>query len=171
MSFIKYPKNYHANGYGWHNMAAMGYAKPPSPSKECNFSPKIGSSVYPQSLNMPMPGGQFGGGAIGMPPLPNSTYGQSQPTGVQLSYGFSTNILPAQVPNAVRADSVDIGPGIGWNIGGHSNSRSQGSSSFDGGVRDELAIAQVEKPCEAVYVPDEDMPIYSFGYPSVSEIQ
>lgn len=25
----KYPKNWHANGYGWHNLAALGYDKNP----------------------------------------------------------------------------------------------------------------------------------------------
>lgn len=27
MSFTKYRKNYHANGYGWHNSAALTYGK------------------------------------------------------------------------------------------------------------------------------------------------
>lgn len=163
MSFIKYPKNYHSNGYGWHNLAAMGYAKPPSPAK----APQ--QSIYPTSFNMPMPaqGSNYSyGGGMGMPPLPGSR--GPAPTGMQLSYGFSPNVVPSQVPNVPRADSVDTGPGIGWNIGGSIGSGSgSGTPSTPDGVHDVIE-AQQEKPCQAIFVPDEDMPIYSFGFPSVS---
>lgn len=27
MSFTKYPKNWHSNGYGWHSSAALTYGK------------------------------------------------------------------------------------------------------------------------------------------------
>lgn len=166
MSFTKYPKNYHANGYVWHNLAAMGYAKPPSPVK----SPQ--QSIYPTSFNIPQPqqntNYSYGGGGMGMPPLPGSR--TAAPTGAQLSYGFSANVVPAQVPNVPRADSIDGGPGIGWNIGGSNDSGSRssaGTPKTPDGIHDVIE-AQQEKPCQAIFVPDEDMPIYSFGFPSVS---
>lgn len=173
MSFTKYPKNYHANGYGWHNMAAMGYAKPPPtlPSSNNSFSSGV-SSIYPSApARMPMPTpGVFANTGPAMPPLPNSPY--SANVGVQLSYGFAPSIEPAQIPNVPRADSIDSGPKLGWNIGGVGGGSSSSSipsrTSIDSGVHDPIK-AQQEVPCQSIFVPDEDRPIYSmFGFPSVS---
>lgn len=183
MSFNKYPKNYHANGYGWHNMAAMGYAKPPSPSKNSSFSSGV-SSLYPSTYGMPLPNAFGGNGpTMSMPPLPNSQYNNAGNVniGAQLSYGFAPNILPNQIPNVQRNDSVEkyggggigVGAGgstFGWNIGGISDNGSNRSSSVDSGVHDPIQ-AQQEKPCQSIFVPDEDMPIYSFGFPSVSNFR
>ena len=45
MSFTKYPKNYHANGYGWHNNAALTYG-----FKDPNSETSSGvSSLYPSN--------------------------------------------------------------------------------------------------------------------------
>lgn len=76
MSFTKYPKNYHANGYGWHNLAAMGYAQPPTPAPAANGGYGYPSqSPYPAQLSMPMPGMPSPMSpnppmGFGMPPLP-----------------------------------------------------------------------------------------------------
>lgn len=171
MSFTKYPKNWHANGYGWHNNAALSYPKPPSPTKPSGYSPGA-SSIYPSAYGMPVPGRPAGTspyptmpmpGAPGMPPLPGSNYYNSG--NAQLSYGFAPNILPTQIPNVHRNDSIES-PGLGWNIGGGGGGRS--IDSFDSGVLDP-AKAQKEIPCQAIHVPEDEMPIYSFfGLDSVS---
>lgn len=172
MSFTKYPKNYHANGYGWHNMAAMGYAKPPLPSHSSSTSGV--SSIYPSPYGgMPMPGpGAFVNTGPAMPALPNSSYNSGGNVGVQLSYGFSPNVVPANIPNVPRADSIDSGPQLGWKIGGGgaSGSSTPSTTSFDSGVHDPIK-AQQETPCQSIFVPVEDQPIYSFGFPSVSECE
>lgn len=173
MSFTKYPKNYHANGYGWHNMAAMGYAKPP-PSSNNSFSSGV-SSIYPSAhggMPMPMPSA-FANTGPAMPPLPGS---QNQYSGVQLSYGFAPSVVPAQIPNVPRVDSIDSGPKLGWNIGGMGGGASSfprppsvaSTTSTDSGVHVPIT-AQQERPCQSIFVPDEDRPIYSFGFPSVSD--
>lgn len=172
MSFLKYPKNYHANGYGWHNMAAMGYAKPPSPSSG-SISSGV-SSIYPSpysGMPMPMPTpGAFASSGPAMPTLPNSQYNNGGNVGVQLSYGFAPGIVPAQIPNVPRADSINSGPKLGWNIGGVGAGGSSAPSitSVDSGVHDPIK-AQQETVCQSIFVPEEDRPIYSFGFPSVSE--
>lgn len=72
MSFTKYRKNYHANGYGWHNLAAVGYAEAPKDTTSISSGSSGVSSLYPSSyLSMPpLPGG--GMPMPGMPPLPGS---------------------------------------------------------------------------------------------------
>lgn len=168
MSFSKYPKNYHANGYGWHNLAAMSYPKPQSPTRASSVSSGT-SSIYPSSqLSYPtmptLPGSQQPyqqfAGMPQMPPLPGS---QNSNLGTQMSYGFAPNITPSHIPNVRREDTVDTGPSVGWNFG---DSRSS-SQSVDSGVHDQIQ-AQSEIPCQSIFVPDEDLPIYSFGQPYVS---
>lgn len=164
MSFNKYPKNYHSNGYGWHNLAAMGYAKPPSPSKTSSLSSGV-SSIHPSppygypSGMPPLPGSQPAYSGMGMPQMPPLP-GSNQNVGVQLSYGFAPGITPSHVPNVRRDDSVDAGPGIGWSFGGNNSTNSLHSN--DSGVHDTIQ-SQNEVPCQAVRVPEEDMPIYSLG--------
>lgn len=100
-----------------------------------------------------------------MPPLPGSN---SANMGVQLSYGFAENVSPSKIPNVRREDTVDMGPSIGWSFGGGGGGHSTPSrNSSDSGVHDAIQ-AQTEIPCQAIFVPDEDMPIYSFGRPYVS---
>lgn len=57
MSFSKYPKNYHAHGYGWHNMAAMGYSKvdPSISSGSSGVSSLYPSATQPANLGMKYP--------------------------------------------------------------------------------------------------------------------
>lgn len=153
-------------------MAAMGYAKPPSPSSG-SISSGV-SSIYPSpysGMPVPMPTpGAFACTGPAMPTLPNSQYNSGGNVGVQLSYGFAPGIVPAQIPNVPRADSIDSGPKLGWNIGGVGAGGSSAPSitSVDSGVHDPIK-AQQETVCQSIFVPEEDRPIYSFGFPSVSE--
>lgn len=161
MSFNKYPKNYHSNGYGWHNLAAMGYAKPPPNSNTNSMSSGV-SSINPSQYSYPkypsamppLPGQQSA--FSGMPQMP-CLPGSNQSSGVQLSYGFAPNIAPCSVPNVHRDDSIDSGPTIGWSIGGGSSTNSSHSN-----VHDPIQ-AEIETPVQSVHVPPEDMPIYSWG--------
>lgn len=176
MSFTKYPKNYHANGYGWHNLASMSYpaaqptAIPPSPTSSG------ASSLYPSQLSyggMPaLPNQQAYQQFSGMPQMPPLPGSNTANMGLQMSYGFAGNVSPAKIPNVRRDDTVDMGPSIGWSIGGGGGGGSGGfgtpsRNSSDSGVHDPIQ-AQTEIPCQAIHVPDEDMPIYSFGQPYVS---
>lgn len=169
MSSVRYPKNYHSNGYGWHNLAAMGYAKPPPPSQQpLGYPPAFPSghgSQYPMaSLSMPMPG--TAPYSMGMPALPSS--GSNQNSGFQLSYGFAPNVLPSQIPNPNHRPSSTANvpypplpsmpvaattPGIGWAVGGLGD-------STDTGVH-EPHTAQEESKYESIFVPNEDRTIYS----------
>lgn len=154
-------------------MAAMGYAKPPPPSNNSSFSSGV-SSIYPSSygvMPMPMPTpNAFANTIPTMPAIPNSQYNSGANVGVQLSYGFAPSVVPAQIPNVPRADSIDSGPKLGWNIGGleTGGSSSTSTTSNDSGIHDPIKARQ-EKPCQSIFVPEEDRPIYSFGFPSVSE--
>lgn len=170
MSFTKYPKNYHANGYGWHNLAAAGYAKPPSPTKS-STSPS-NNSPYSMHYSMPQTNQPFVQGMPQMPALPSSNIYQqnTHPSGMQLSYGFAPNIIPSHIPNIVRDDNVDQNDGrplVGWALGGN---KSLTGSTDSGNVHDTIK-AQAEIPCQAVIVPDEDMPIYSFFGSRVSVLK
>lgn len=99
-----------------------------------------------------------------MPPLPGA-YENSRNDGVHMSYGFAPNIIPSHIPNEQRqhGDSHTDGPPIGWAVQGSTDSSSHSSHAGDSPIQ-----KQVEIPCQAIIVPDEDMPIYSFGYPTVS---
>lgn len=177
MSFTKYPKNYHSNGYGWHNAAAMGYAPPPQPATTPNTGgyPGMPQSPYPMaSLSMPMPGMPTAGSSApyGMPSLPGSAgaYPNSNITGYQMSYGFAPNVLPSQIPNVPRHGAAYPAPGgypppqppapsqpagIGWAIGGGGF-----GDSTDGDVHDPHT-SQEEAKYQSIFVPSEDRPIYS----------
>lgn len=163
MSYIKYPKNYHAHGYGWHNLAAMGYARAPVPQPAAPIGGYSASgypgSGYPMaSLSMPMPQ---------MPPLPGSTvsapYPAAQATGMQLSYGFASNVLPSQIPNprnesashAAAPQPAALPSGIGWAIGGLDNSATDGPPVHD------PHQAQAEAKYESIFVPFDDRSMYS----------
>lgn len=83
-----------------------------------------------------------------------------------MSYGFAPDVLPCQVPNfqpnSAGGSSASIGgtPNIGWAI-------TSDTSSFDG-VTDVPAVSHEEVPCQSVFVPADEMPIYGNYY--VSEI-
>lgn len=174
MSFTKYPKNYHSNGYGWHNSASLSYPQKQQSSTAAPPSPAL--SPYPAQLSygggMPaLPSQQPYQQFTGMPQMPALPGSGNANIGAQLSYGFAANISPSKIPNVRREDTVDTGPSVGWSIGGggigsagpppYRNSNSNASIH-------EPIEAQTEVPCQAVFVPDEDMPIYSFGQPYVS---
>lgn len=105
-----------------------------------------------------------------MPPLPN-TPNSNKYDGMSLSYGFAPNIIPCHIPNVQRKDSLPKGPSIGWSIGDLVDSRRSGIPSPAPASDSPVENKQVEALCQAIIVPDEDMPIYSFGYPSVSDLQ
>lgn len=163
MSFTKYPKNYNAHGYGWHNMAAMGYSKA-DPSISSSSSGV--SSLYP-SNNPPANLGtwnvvinrvnhiwQYECIYIYIHILINLHL----LIGFQLSYGFAPDVLPNQVPNTSRASGhpspvAGLYPNLGWNIGDNISLSSDPVFETEIAERDEV-------PCQAVMVPPEDMPIY-----------
>ncbi|CAD7089219.1 unnamed protein product [Hermetia illucens] len=70
--FNYYPKNWHANGYGWVNMQALAYATGEKTTPDGPGSnPSVGSSLYP-----------------------------SLPGSAALSYGFSDSVLNPQKPTS-----------------------------------------------------------------------
>lgn len=75
-----------------------------------------------------------------MPPLPNKTVNE-QNVGRNLSYGFAPKCFESNAQN----------PHIGWSPNVH-----KGETS----IETEPTRAQVEILCQAIRVPDEDMPIY-----------
>lgn len=168
MSFTKYPKNYHANGYGWHNQTAMSY---PQKHQSVGAPPSPSPSPYPAQLSyggaMPaLPNQQPYQQFTGMPQMPSLPGSGNANMGAQLSYGFAANVSPAKIPNVRREDTVDTGPSIGWSLGG-GGAPAPYRSSGGSGIHEPIQ-AQVETPCQAIFVPDEDLPIYSFGQPYVS---
>lgn len=129
MPSIRYPKNWHSNGYGWHNAAALSYGGQKPPPSETSSGV---SSLYPEGSPC----------AAGGPNL-----------GFQLAYGFAPGVLPCQVPNpAPDATSGHAHPNIGWAL-------TSDTTSFDG-VEDTKAVAHEEVPCQAIRVPEDEMPIY-----------
>lgn len=96
---------------------------------------------------------------------------QSQPqnsnpnqfSGCNLSYGFAPNIVPSHIPNPSR-ENVPSHP-IGWAIGG--NEFSGGSFSNPMPQHDPVR-SQVEIPCQAIRVSEDDMPNYLYKFPTVS---
>lgn len=97
-----------------------------------------------------------------MPPLPNRD--NNRYSGVNLSYGFSSNISPCNIPNAQRQGSYPTPQAIGWSIG----DKTDGSCASRPAEDSPIENKQMEVVCRAVIVPDEDMPVYSFGNSSVS---
>lgn len=87
----------------------------------------------------------------------------NQFSGYNLSYGFAPNIVPCHIPNPNRK-SIPSHP-IGWAIGGNDgfNSTPQHVS--------EPVRSQVEVPCQAIRVSEDDMPNFPFKFSSVSRQQ
>ena len=83
--------------------------------------------------------------------------------GFQLSYGFTSDIMPSQIPNAPRQDGGVAPQQLGWAFGD--------SGSFTGGtvggVTDVTAVSQDEIPCQSIFVPEDDQPIYGSYYVSI----
>lgn len=86
----KYPKNWHSNGYGWHNAAALSYEGHKQTPSETSSGV---SSLYPDRSSCGSAGGEVG---------------------FQLSYGFAPGVLPCQVPNPSSGISGKSHPNIGW---------------------------------------------------------
>lgn len=78
-----------------------------------------------------------------------------------LSYGFAPNIVPSHIPNPARGGNI-----IGWTVGG--NNDIAPSSSWNENVHYPIRT-QIEIPCQAIFVPDEDMPNYPFKFQMVSQ--
>lgn len=141
---------------GWQNTAALSYQSYPN-----------NAATQPNTLPPALPPFR---NSLQMPPLPGSNFNNQIP-GVNLSYGFSPNVTPCQIPNerpsagypSVPPISSLSGPSIGWALQGSTDSASNAPAVNDTGIE-----KQVEIPCQAIIVPDEDMPIYSFGYSTVS---
>lgn len=155
-------------------MAAMSYpgqqypAVPPSPSSTGGMpslypSQNLSYGGMPALPNQQQPYQQFAG-MPQMPPLPGS---QNTNMGVQMSYGFSANVSPSKIPNVRREDTVDMGPSIGWSFGGGGSAPPRIPTPTTGNIHQPIQ-AQTEVPCQAIFVPEEDMPIYSFGQRYVS---
>lgn len=76
-----------------------------------------------------------------------------------MTYGFAPGVLPSQVPNVVRempplpssAGGAPY-PNLGWAF-------TADTSSFDG-VSEGPTISKEEMPCQAIFVPADEMPIY-----------
>ncbi|XP_031635619.1 calpain-B-like [Contarinia nasturtii] len=153
MSFTKYPKNYHQNGLGWQNTSALSY---PSQQPDNRAVPPSTTNLYP--------GFQAFSNPFQMPPLPGST---NHYDSARLSYGFAPNITACHIPNEQKPQAITqpSGPSIGWAL---QNDLTDGCTHSTP-ANDSPVEKQVEIPCQAIIVPDEDMPIYSFGYPSLSE--
>lgn len=79
-----------------------------------------------------------------------------------MSYGFAPGIMPNQVPNpnvprgshdpSFHGSSSASQPNIGWAL-----SRGDSVSS---GVSETEIVSQDEIPCQAIFVPADEMPIY-----------
>lgn len=87
-----------------------------------------------------------------------------------MSYGFAPGVEPNQVPNPnVPRGSHDSSftgssaayPNIGWAL-------SRGDS-VNSGISETAVVSQEEIPCQAIFVPDDEMPIYG-NYGLVSKI-
>lgn len=91
----------------------------------------------------------------------------NQFSGYNLSYGFSPNIIPSHIPNPNR-QSTPSHP-IGWAVGGNSNALSYPPLPVQVAHVPEPVRSQVEIPCQAIRVSEDDMPNFLFKFPTVSE--
>lgn len=86
-----------------------------------------------------------------------------------MSYGFAPGVVPNQVPNPnvprgshdASFDSSASYPNIGWAL-------SRGDSVHSAVSENEI-VSQEEIPCQAIFVPEDEMPIYG-NYGLVSKI-
>lgn len=147
-SLNKYPKNWRSNGYGWHNSAALTYGGPQANSETSSGV----SSLAPSAGGGSGLGWSLGGGQNAT----SNAVGSSPNIGLQMSYGFAPGVMPSQVPNAVHGTQPPP-PGrrhanLGWAI-------TADTKSFDG-VTDVPAVQQDDTHCQAIHVPQNEMPIY-----------
>lgn len=83
-----------------------------------------------------------------------------------MSYGFAPGVVPNQVPNpnvtrGSHDNSFSGSSNIGWAL-------SRGDS-VNSGISETEVVSQEEIPCQAIFVPDDEMPIYG-NYGLVSKI-
>lgn len=76
-----------------------------------------------------------------MPPLPDQR-GNNPNIGSYLSYGFVPNVSPSHLTNIQTSH-------IGWLIQNETIN-----------IENDRIKSEIEIPCQAIMVPDEDMPIY-----------
>lgn len=125
---------------GFHNSAALSYLNP--------------SASHPSSQNQ------------------NQNQNPNQFSGYNLSYGFAPNIVPSHIPNPNRENTpshpIPSHP-IGWAIGGNSSPYPNLSNIPEHvpQVTDPVR-SQLEIPCQAIRVSEDDMPNFLFKFPSVS---
>ncbi|XP_059608761.1 calpain-B isoform X6 [Phlebotomus argentipes] len=155
MAFNYYPKNWHANGMGWHNTAAMqtGWKIPPPSVPRAPDAYSTGSSSSGVSSMCPYPTGPAPG-IPGMPgmPTPNS------------AYGF---VMPPPLPQI--PGGAPLYPSLGeMGFGGGSGSL----SSFGSIVSDPnppvvpptiSGYGLEEIPCNAVKVPEDQSSFFTLG--------
>lgn len=149
---------------GWQNPAALSYPSYPN-----------SATAQPNTLPPGLPPFR---NSLQMPPLPGSNL-NNQISGVNLSYGFAPHITACQIPNERHSAGYPpsipqmggIGmnkPQIGWAMQGFTTTDGPTHTPAvdDGGIE-----KQVEVPCHRTIVPDDELPIYSFGYPTVSNVE
>lgn len=149
--------HYHVLNLGWQNTSALSYPIQPHPQPPPP-QPYYPNTITPGFPAVPLP--------FGMPPLPNSRQDNNRIDGVSLSYGFAPNVTPCNIPND-QSRSQSKGPTIGWSFG----DKTDGACMSSQPVEDtKVENKQIEVVCRAIIVPDEDMPIYSFGNASVCNL-
>lgn len=97
-------------------------------------------------------------------PHPSQNPNPNQLSGYNLSYGFASNIIPSHVPNPNRANTPSHPP-IGWAVGGNAN-LSYPPLPQPAHVAESVQ-SQVEIPCQAIRVSEDDMPNFLFKFPTV----
>lgn len=91
----------------------------------------------------------------------------NQYCGYNLSYGFAPNIVPSHIPNPNR-ENVASHP-IGWAIGGSGSQFSNSSAPPPVPEVTDSHRSQIEIPCQAIRVSEDDMPNFLFKFPTVSK--
>lgn len=94
----------------------------------------------------------------------NQNQNPNQFSGYNLSYGFAPEIVACHIPNPNR-ESTPSHP-IGWAIGGSSGSLSYPPPQHVS----ESVRSQVEVPCQAIRISEDEMPSFPF-FPRVSRQQ
>lgn len=94
-------------------------------------------------------------------PNPNENQNPNQFSGYNLSYGFAPNIIASHIPNPNR-ENIPSHP-IGWAVGGNISAFSNPPTPHV----PEPIQSQVEIPCQAIRVSEDDMPNFLFKFPTV----
>ncbi|GAB0096119.1 hypothetical protein DMENIID0001_115890 [Sergentomyia squamirostris] len=156
MSFNYYPKNWHANGYGWHNTAAMqtGWKAPPHGMTKAPDAYSTGSSSSGVSSMCPYPTS----GTMGMP-TPHA------PSPAPSNYGFVMPPPLPQMPGAPLYPPLSFGGSSGSlpSMAGGSAYGSAFGSGFMPDPNPPLVPPTIsgygleEIPCASVKVPEDQL--------------